>query len=50
MAPLLDGVDVHTFDRPDPEAVAALRARYGIRRSAWWWATGLLAEYRGWAT
>ena len=39
VAPLLDGVDVHTFDRPDPEAVAALRARYGIRRSAWWWAT-----------
>jgi glycosyltransferase involved in cell wall biosynthesis len=48
VAPLLDGVDVHTFDRPDPEAVAVLRARYGIppQRLVVGY-VGLLAEYQG---
>jgi glycosyltransferase involved in cell wall biosynthesis len=48
VAPLLDGVDVHAFDRPDAQAVAALRARYGIppERLVVGY-VGLLAEYQG---
>jgi glycosyltransferase involved in cell wall biosynthesis len=48
VAPLLDGVDVHTFRQPDPAAVGALRARYGIppeRQVVGY--VGLLAEYQG---
>ena len=48
VAPLLDGVDVHTFDRPDPEAVAcACPLRHPPQRAVVVGYVGLLAESQG---